>query len=190
VLGAPETLQVFAKSPDPDSTERAEGRAITTMRARRQLGAGARNNFDLLTPESARGFVQQIAERVEAAAAPISVMALLAAIVVVTNTTLVSVTQRTREIGVRRALGAKRGHIVFEVLFEASLIALVGGTAGLIVARLMLAAAAGPLGLPLPLRLTTVAWSLGAAGISGLAAGWYPARRASNIDIITAIRQE
>jgi putative ABC transport system permease protein len=189
-FGAAESLQVFAKAPDPDRTQQAEGRAITTLRARRQLGPGVPDNFDVLTPESARGFVQRIAERVGAAAAPISIMALLAAIVVVTNTTLVSVTQRTREIGVRRALGASRFHIMFEVLAEATLVASVGGTIGLVVARVLLAAASQPLGLPLPLRVSTMLWSVGAAGFSGLVAGWYPARRASRIDIINAIRAE
>ena len=67
---------------------------------------GVADTFDILSPEAARGFVASLTERVSAAAAPLSAMALLAAIVVVTNTTLVSVTQRTREIGVRRALGA------------------------------------------------------------------------------------
>ena len=73
-----------------------------------------------------------LTERVSAAALPLSAMALLASIVVVTNTTLVSVTQRTREIGVRRALGATRRQIVREVLLESALVALVGGAAGLL----------------------------------------------------------
>ncbi|MBE3072554.1 MAG: ABC transporter permease, partial [Acidobacteria bacterium] len=190
VFGVPDSLQVFARAPNPELTDQAEGRAVATMRARRQLRPGVADNFDVLTPESARGFVQRIAESVGAAAAPISVMALLAAIVVVTNTTLVSVTQRTREIGVRRALGALRFHVMFEVLAEATLIAAVGGTIGLIGSSALLAVASGPLGLPLPLRFSTVLWSLGAAGLSGLVAGWYPARRASRIDIINAIRAE
>ena len=165
VFGAPGTLQVFARAPDPDQIDRAEGRAITTMRARRRLEPGAADNFDVLTPEAARGFVQRISERVGAAAAPISIMALLAAVVVVTNTTLVSVTQRTREIGVRRALGASRGHVMFEVLAEATLIAAAGGLVGMGAASLLLAVASQPLGLPLPLRPGTIVWSLGAAGI-------------------------
>jgi len=190
VFGPPESLQVFAKAPNPDQTDRAAGHATATMRARRQLRPGARENFDLLTPEAARSFVQRIAERVGAAAAPISIMALLAAVLVVTNTTLVSVTQRTHEIGVRRALGAARRHVVFEVLAEATMIGLVGGAAGLAVAGLALVTAAGPLGIPLPLRLGTVLWSLSAAGLSGIVAGVYPARRASRIDVISAIRLE
>jgi len=190
VFGPPESLQVFARAPSPDQTDRAAGHAMATMRARRQLRPGARENFDLLTPEAARSFVQGIAERVGAAAAPISIMALLAAVIVVTNTTLVSVTQRTREIGVRRALGATRWHVVVEVLAEATVIALVGGAAGLAVAGLALAAAGGPVGIPLPLRPGTALWSLSAAGLSGIVAGVYPARRASRINVIAAIRLE
>jgi putative ABC transport system permease protein len=190
VFGAPDSLQVFARAPNPDRTDPAEDRALTTMRARRQLRPGVPDNFDLLTPEAARSFVLSLSERAGAAAAPISVMALLAAIVVVTNTTLVSVIQRTREIGVRRALGASRKHIIIEVLAEAGLIAVVGGAVGLIGAQIALDAAAVPLGLPLPLRWSTVMWSLGAAGLSGIVAGWYPARRAARIEVIAAIRLE
>ncbi len=160
------------------------------MRARRQLRPGERDTFDILTPEAARSFVQRLSERIGAAAAPISIMALLAAIVVVTNTTLVSVTQRTREIGVRRALGAARSDIIIEVLAESSLIAIAGGAVGLAGAQALLALAAGPLDLDLPIRVSTMVWSLGAAAASGIVAGWYPARRAARIDPIVAIRQE
>jgi putative ABC transport system permease protein len=190
-FGAPDSLQVFAKGPDPERRASvAEDRARTTMRARRQLAPGTADTFDVLTPEAARGFVLRISERISAAAAPISIMALLAAIVVVTNTTLVSVTQRTREIGVRRALGAARRDIALEVLAESGLIAAVGGAVGLVAAWVILSLAAGPVGLDLPLRTSTIAWSLGAAAASGVAAGWYPARRAARIDPIVAMRQE
>jgi putative ABC transport system permease protein len=189
-FGAPDSLQVFGRAASGVSTRVAEDRARVTMRARRQLAPGKSDTFDILTPEAARGFVQRLSERIGAAAAPISLMALLAAIVVVTNTTLVSVTQRTREIGVRRALGAARRDITMEVLAESSLIAVAGGAVGLIGAAGLLSLASGPLDLELPLRASTIAWSLGSAAASGIVAGWYPARRAARIDPIVAIRQE
>ena len=189
-FGAPDSLQVFARAPSAEGTDLAEDRALATMRARRQLRPGVPDNFDLLTPEAARTFVLRVSEQAGAAAAPISIMALLAAFVVVVNTTLVSVIQRTREIGVRRAVGAARHHIVIEVLGEATLIAVVGGAVGLVGAQAVLRAASVALDLPLPLRLSTIGWSLGAAGLSGVAAGWYPARRASRIDVIAALRLE
>jgi putative ABC transport system permease protein len=190
VFGAPESLQVFARATDASETDAAEDRARLTLRARRQLRPNAADNFDLLTPEAARGFVLALSERIGAAAAPISIMALLAAIVVVTNTSLVSVTQRTREIGMRRAVGARRSYIMVEVVAESLLIAVAGGLVGLLVTQALAILASGPLGLPLSIRPGTVAWSLGAAGLSGVIAGWYPARRASRIDIIAATRTE
>jgi putative ABC transport system permease protein len=97
------------------------------MRARRYLGPGVEDTFDIVTPDAARGFVDQLTQQVSAAGPPISFMALFAAIIVVANTTLVSVTQRTREIGVRRAIGASRRSVVVETLAESIVVALVGG---------------------------------------------------------------
>lgn len=189
-FGAPDSVQVFAKAPEGGDTAAAEDRARASMRARRHLAPGAPDTFDIVTPEASRSFVSRITERIGAAGPPISLMALLAAIVVVTNTTLVSVTQRTREIGVRRALGASRGNIIVETLAEASVIAIIGGGIGLLLAGAMLAAASGPLGLPLRIGWATAAGSLAAAGLSGIAAGWYPARRAVSMDVNTALRQD
>ena len=190
IFGAPETLQVFARARDVALTTAAEDRTRTTMRARRRLRPGVADSFDILSPSATRSFVAFLTERVSAAALPLSAMALLASIVVVTNTTLVSVTQRTREIGVRRALGATRGQIVREVLLESALVALAGGAAGLLAVYGLLAAVQASAGLPLALTPATVLWSVGGAGLSGILAGLYPARRAAGIDIIAAVRAE
>jgi putative ABC transport system permease protein len=117
-------------------------------------------------------------------------MALLAAIVVVTNTVLVSVTQRTREIGVRRAVGAPRGQIIREVLAESALVSLAGGAVGAVVAAVLVAALARALDIPIAVRASTVWWSLAASGLSGLVAGWYPSRRAVRMDVVAALRAE
>ena len=117
-------------------------------------------------------------------------MALLAAIVVVANTTLVSVVQRAREIGIRRAVGASRGNVRVETLTEAAVVGLMGGGLGLLAAFGALAAASSTIGFQLSPSWATVAASLGAAGLSGIVAGWYPARRAAALDVINALRQE
>ena len=190
VFGAPETLQVFARARDTRLTRQAEDRARTTLRARRRLRPGIADTFDILSPEATRSFVAGLADRISAAAAPLSAMALLASIVVVTNTTLVSVTQRTREIGVRRALGATRREIVREVVLESTLVALVGGAAGLLAALGLVAAARSAAQAELPLAVSTAAWSVAGAGLAGVLAGLYPARRAARIDVISAVRAE
>ena len=191
-FGAPETLQLFGRAPRPDepgATMEAEGQARVSMRARHQLEPGEEDDFDILSPEASRSFVQRLSERIGVAAVPISAMALLAAILVVANTILVSVTQRTREIGVRRAVGASRAQILAEILAESVAIALLGGVAGVATVYAVVAVANGA-GLELQLRVSTVAWSLLAAGASGLVAGWFPAQRATRIVVVDALRAE
>ncbi|MEZ5421154.1 MAG: ABC transporter permease [Vicinamibacterales bacterium] len=167
-----------------------EDRARISLRAIRGLGPGTGDTFDLLTPDAARGFVLSLSQRIGAAAGPISAMALLAAIVVVTNTVLVSVTTRTREIGVRRALGASRTQIMEEVLAEAVVVAVAGGAVGVAVASALVRLLASTLGVPIGVSPTTLVVAITAAGLSGILAGWYPARRATRLDVITALRTE
>lgn len=189
--GAPASLQVFARGPDGSTNVvAAEDHAIASMRARRHLVPGAEDTFDLITPEASRSFVTALTERVGLAGPPISLMALIAAIVVVANTTLVSVTQRTHEIGIRRALGASRANVLVETLAESSLIALIGGVIGITASAGVLALASRLFALSLDLQASTALGSLAAAGLSGAFAGWYPARRAVSIDVITALRAE
>jgi putative ABC transport system permease protein len=190
IYGPPATLSIFGRANEGIETDAAEGLARTALRAKRQLQPGVPDNFDVLTPEAARDFVLRISERVGAAAAPISAMALLAAIVVITNTTLVSVTQKTREIGVRRALGASRAQIMREIVAEAMLISLAGGLVGTLLTAGAVSVLARTLQLDIVVRPTTVAWAIGAAALSGLLAGYYPARRATRIDVIAAVRAE
>jgi ABC-type antimicrobial peptide transport system permease subunit len=110
--------------------------------------------------------------------------------VVVTNTVLVSVTQRTREIGVRRALGARASRIVQEILAESLLLSTAGGAAGALAAWLLLATIEFALDLPLQVEPSTLVLAITAAAGSGLIAAWYPATRAVALDVVTAIRSE
>jgi putative ABC transport system permease protein len=190
VYGAPATLSIFGRANDGVGTEAAEDLARAALRAKRQLQPGVADNFDLLTPEAARDFVLRLSERVGAAAVPISAMALLAAIVVITNTTLVSVTQKTREIGVRRALGASRAQIMREIVAESVLVSLAGGLVGTALTAAAIFVLARTLQIDVVVHGTTVAWAIGAAALSGLVAGYYPARRATRIDVIAAVRAE
>ena len=188
--GAPRSLQIFARTTTGRPEVDGEDRARVSLRATRRLDPGVDDTFDLLTPDAARGFVLNLSQRIGAAAGPISAMALLAAIVVVTNTVLVSVTTRTREIGIRRALGAGRAQIMQEVLAEAVVVALVGGAIGASIAWGLVALLAAALGVPIGVGPTTLIIALSAAGLSGIVAGWYPARRATRLDVITALRAE
>lgn len=189
-FGAPPSLQVFGKAAADVDPTIGEDRARISMRARRKLGPSRDDTFDVVTPGAARSFVAGLSERVGAAGPPISFMALLTAVVVVANTVLVSVTQRIREIGVRRALGATQRRIVLEVLVESAMTSSLGGIVGLIVAAALLSLAARVSGFSLELRPVVAVASLAAAALSGLLAGWYPAVRASRVDVVSALRSE
>lgn len=143
-----------------------------------------------MLPEAARSFVLALVDRVGAVTPILTAMALLAAIVVVTNTTLVLVAQRTWEIGVRRAVGATRGQIVREVLAESILVSLAGGVVAVVAVSALARVVASTTGLPVTLRTGTVVVALVAATLAGLVAGGYPARRAARVDAIQALRQE
>lgn len=189
-FGASDSLLVYATEGTDRGVQAAEDRARISMRARRHLEPGVEDSFDIVTPEAARGFVARLTEQVSAAGPPISLMALVAAIIVVANTTLVSVTHRMREIGVRRAIGAPRRSVVIETLAESMVVALVGGALGLFAALVVLALAGAVLDVALSLQWTVAGASLAAAGLSGLIAGWYPAQRAASTNIVDALRLE
>ena len=189
-FGAPRSLQLFAARAGSDGSALAEDHARVSLRAARALPPGVPDTFDVLAPEAARGFVANLSARIGAAAVPISLMALLAAIVVVANTILVSVTQRTREIGLRRALGARRADIVREVLAESVMLALAGGGLAAMLVVLAMAAISPAVPVPLALAPSTLALALAAAASSGIVAGWLPAVRANRLDVIAALRSE
>lgn len=189
-FGPATSQQLFAKSLIPGVTIPAEDRARASMRAKRKLFPGQADNFDVVTPDAARNFVFTLGRSLSAASMPIAIMSLLAAFVVVTNTTLVSVAQRTREIGIRRAVGARKANIGGEVLAESLIVSVVGALAGLAFVALLAAIASSVLGLPLALAPATLIRSLVMAIGAGLLSGAFPAARAVRIDVLTSLRSD
>lgn len=189
-LGPAPSLQLFAKSKQEGETVHAEDRARATLRARRNLYPGQEDNFDVVAPAAARSFVATLSASLSSASLPIALASLLAAFVVITNTTLVSVAQRTQEIGIRRALGARRVNIGAEVLAESLILSVVGALFGLAFVALLAATASAILELPLSLAPATLIRSLVMASIAGLLSGALPALRAARADVLTSLRAD
>jgi len=189
-FGPATSLQMFAKSMIEGETVQAEDRARASLRAKRHLYPAQDDNFDVVTPDAARNFVFTLSRSLSAATLPISLMSLLAAFVVVTNTTLVSVAQRTREIGIRRAIGARRANVGAEVLAESLIVSVLGAIAGLAFVALLAAIASSILDLPLALAPSTLARSLLMAAVAGLLSGAFPAFRAVRADVLVSLRAD
>jgi putative ABC transport system permease protein len=103
---------------------------------------------------------------------------------------MISVTERTREIGVRKALGARRREILWQFLVEAATLTLVGGAAGMVIGGGISAIVANFTPLPARVPIESVVAALGMSVLTGVAFGLYPAARAARLDPVEALRHE
>jgi putative ABC transport system permease protein len=148
-------------------------------------------DFTIISQDDMLATVNGIMATMSMVLLAIASVALLVGGIGIANIMLVSVRERTREIGVRRAVGAKRRHILFQFLMEAVVISLLGGVIGLLLgggiisgARLMVP------DLPIQLSIEVVAIAIGFSAVVGVLSGVVPARRAANLDPVEALRYE
>jgi putative ABC transport system permease protein len=165
-------------------------KAIGAMRAARGLKLSDRNDFEIYSNDTLVSAFAQIAGTIRIGAFVVSVIALLAAGIGIMNIMLVSVTERTREIGVRKAIGARRDDIVKQFLLEAVVLSELGGLLGILFGVL------GGNGVALWLDIAMVfpwGWALTGlivCSLIGTGFGWYPAYKAARLDPIEALRYE
>jgi putative ABC transport system permease protein len=160
------------------------------LRARRHLRPGQPDNFVMETSASALQFFVTIKQTMTIAGTALPAIGLIVGGMVIMNIMLVAVVERTREIGIRKSLGARRRDILSQFLVEAATLSTVGAIIGIILG--ILAAKIVSWNTPLPAAIAP--WSIVAATllgmIVGIISGVYPARRASMLDPIEALRQE
>jgi putative ABC transport system permease protein len=163
--------------------------ATDMMRRRRQVPFDKPNSFEIRTPSGILESFNQVLATVTFIVVPIVSVALLIGGIGVMNIMLVSVTERTKEIGVRRAIGARRADIILQFLFEASMLTGAGGIIGIIVGFLI-SFLLNALSMPSRVPLIFVFIGFSASVGIGLIAGLYPAYKASRLDPIEALRYE
>jgi putative ABC transport system permease protein len=181
---------IFYRVPDASYMGRAKAEAEGWMRVQRRLRPEQENNFVLETADEALGFWDKINGFLVKALPMLVSISLLVGGVVIMNIMLVSVTERTREIGVRKSLGARRRDILMQFLIEAGTLSGLGGLIGIVVG-IVLAYGVTVL-TPMPAAVSWFSIMLG-VGLSvgvGLLSGVYPAYRAARLDPIVALRSE
>ncbi|HEY9504493.1 MAG TPA: ABC transporter permease [Gemmatimonadales bacterium] len=181
---------LIVQTSDPTQMQLAMAEAEAAMRSRRQLKPGQENNFHLQTAEGALGTWDKISRILFLALPGLVAISLVVGGIVIMNIMLMAVSERTREIGIRKALGARRRDILAQFVVESATLSAAGAVMG-IGLGLVLAFVVKAL---TPLPAAVAPWSVGLGvvlGIGvGIVAGVYPASRASRLDPIVALRAE
>lgn len=192
MFGARQQITVFGRArPGSGLTlDQALDETRQVLRVRFKTQPGKPDNFDNLTPDAILGFLGNIVGLISAIVLPVTAISLVVGGIVIMNIMLVSVAERTREIGIRKSIGARSGDIQLQVLLEAMVLSLVGGLFGIVLAWVLTFGISKGLGINITMSPAYALLGVVVSTGVGLISGWYPARRASRLDPIVALRQE
>jgi putative ABC transport system permease protein len=159
------------------------------MRSRRKLSVGEKDDFGIVTPDAITGLRDRIFGSIFLVAMLVPGIALIVGAIVIMNIMLVSVTERTKEIGIRKSLGARKADILKQFLVEAVALATMGGAVGIFLAW-VIGKAVTALIFPTYLSFFAILGALAASGAAGTVSGLFPAWKAARLDPIEALRVE
>jgi putative ABC transport system permease protein len=160
------------------------------LRRKRNVAPNAPDNFEIITQDSLMSIYNQVTGAAFAVMIGVAGISLLVGGIGIMNIMLVSVTERTREIGIRKAVGARRRAILLQFLTEGVTLSVSGGTVGIIVGVLIALIVASAVHLPRAIPLWSVALGFFFSAAVGIFFGWYPAYKASKLDPIQALHYE
>ena len=190
IFGSRRSIQLNVKPLDPSLVERAMNDATVALRIERRLKPKQRDNFGLFTSDSILEIYHQATSGIFAVLVGVVALSLVVGGIVIMNIMLMVVTERTFEIGLRKALGAKRRDIMLQVLAESVTLSVAGGVIGTSLGFLVAWVISQLSPLPAAVQLWSVTVGIGITVIVGLCFGVYPAMRASRLDPIEALRKE
>jgi putative ABC transport system permease protein len=181
---------IFVQSGSAEMMEPAKDEARMLLRARRHLDFKAPDNFAILGSDSIMALWHDLTGTLATVAVGLVSVFLVVGGIVIMNIMLASVTERTREIGVRRSLGARKIHILLQFMTESGVLAAVGGCIGLFGAYVLVAIGRASTSIPMQIPMGAVILSLVVSTAVGLFFGIYPAMRAAKLDPIEALRAD
>ena len=185
------SVDIFAKAgTEPGALQNASDEARVIMRARRHDAPGAEESFSVETNDTFIGIWNSISSTFFSVVVGIACISLVVGGIVIMNIMLVSVTERTREIGVRKALGARRQDVMLQFLIESGTMSMIGGAIGVLIGVGAAKAITMIVGFPTDVQIWSVFMGLFMATAVGVFFGVYPARKAAMLDPIVALRSE
>ena len=185
-----DSLVLFVQARNAEMMSASEDEARMLLRAWRHLPWDAPDNFGIIGSDSIMGLWQSLTSNLFTVAVGLTAVFLVVGGIVIMNIMLASVTERTREIGLRRSLGARKKHIVLQFVTESAVLAATGGLIGIVLAYIVVAVARALTSIPMRTPMNAVILSLAVSTSVGLFFGIYPAMRAAKLDPIEALRAE
>jgi putative ABC transport system permease protein len=190
IFGGRQSIQIHGKSASREQFDAAIEDARTALRNKHKLAGGEDDDFGLVNTGEVAGEVDSFTSGIALVVVPITAISLLVGAIVVMNIMLVSVTERTFEIGLRKALGATRRQMLLQFLIESSALTTCGGILGFLLAVGVAWLITLTTGVTMTVTLFYVLLSIGVSGGIGIIAGIYPAFRASRLDPIVALARK
>jgi putative ABC transport system permease protein len=183
-------VAIFVQAPNAEMMNATEDEARMLLRAWRHLPYDMADNFAILGSDSIMKLWHDLTGTLESVAVSLVSIFLVVGGIVIMNIMLASVTERTREIGIRRSLGARKKHILLQFMTESAVLASIGGLIGVLVAYGLVNLVKATTSIPVKTSTASVILSLSVSAAVGLFFGIYPATRAANLDPIEALRAE
>lgn len=183
-------VSIFVQAPNAEMMQVTEDEARMLFRAWRHLPYNAQDNFAILGSDSIMALWHDLTGNLAFVAMALVSVFLVVGGIVIMNIMLASVTERTREIGIRRSLGARKKHILLQFLTESGMLAATGGLIGILGAYAVVIFVRNVFSFPMETPMSAVILALGVSTAVGLFFGIFPAMRAAKLDPIEALRAE
>ncbi|MGB8817030.1 MAG: ABC transporter permease [Rhizobiaceae bacterium] len=190
IAGSNDVETIFVSAEDGVPTTEMQARIETLMREIRKVGTEEDDNFNVRDQTQIANMMSSTMATMTGMLSAVAGVSLLVGGIGIMNIMLVSVTERTREIGIRLAIGAQEHHILTQFVVEATVLALFGGIFGILLGLGLAALASSLFAIPFNPSLSTIALAAGFSALIGLVFGFFPALRGARLDPIEALRHE